>query len=37
MIKTFNELDLNLNIIEGIKKQKITEPTLNKQLNIQKA
>ena len=37
MIKTFNELDLNLNIIEGLKKQNITEPTLIQQLSIPKA
>lgn len=37
MSKIFNELDLNLNIIEGLKKQNITEPTAIQELSIPKA
>lgn len=37
MSKNFNELDLNLNIIEGLTKQNITEPTAIQELSIPKA
>ena len=37
MSRTFTELDLNLNIIEGLKKQNITEPTPIQELSIPKA
>lgn len=37
MSKNFDELDLNLNIIEGLKKQNITEPTTIQYLTIPKA
>ena len=37
MSKTFTELNLNLNIIEGLKKQNIESPTLIQELSIPKA